>query len=124
MLERLLAGGRGVGTTIVVTGMDAPGRGFDAALARLAAARPLAVVLVEDPLERTAPPVGRYRFRGAGGPAWIALGRAGRHRLDAHLVARRDAIERRCAAAHVPLVAARDGDAHVVRTLRDTGLLP
>ena len=124
LLERLLAGGRGVGTTIVVTGMDAPGSGFDAALARLAAARPLAVVLVEDPLERTAPPVGRYRFRGAGGPARIALGRAGRHRLDAHLAARRDAIERRCAAAHVPLVAARDGDAHVVRTLRDTGLLP
>lgn len=124
LLERLLRGGRRLGASVVVTGMDAPEGDLDAALARLATARPLAVVLVEDPLERRAPPTGRYRYRGADGPHDLALGGADRRRLDALLATRRERIERRLDAARVSLVAARDGDAQVLRALRDAGFLP
>lgn len=124
LFERLLGGGRRLGASIVVSGMDTPGAGFDTALARLATARPLAVVLVEDTLDRRAPPAARYRYAGAGGPRRITLGRRERYRLDAALAARRDGLERRFADARVPLIEARAGDAHVIGALRDAALLP
>ena len=121
----------GIDTT---AGSDAPattraaaagttGTAFEVALIRLAAVRPLAVVRVEDPLERAPPPPGRYRYRTADGTTTIRLGHRERRSLERALAARHETLERRFARAAVPLLSTRDGLDEVPRALRARGLL-
>ena len=123
LFERLLAGGRAVGTVVVVSGMDAPGAAFDDALERLAAARRLAAVHVEDPIERVALPSGRYRYESANGTNTVHLGRGERRRLGDALAEGRAALAARFDATSVPLLSSADGTSAVLAALGRDGLL-
>ena len=124
LLETLLAGGRSLGRTVVVTGLDAPGDAFGEALTRLATARPLAVVHIEDPVERAGLPPGRYRYATAEGHRTVRIGRDGSRRLGAALASRRDALLDSFAAAGVPLLSSDGGTRDVLATLGHEGFLP
>lgn len=71
---------------------DFGGPGDEAALRRLAARRPLLIVLICDPLDENLPPPGRYAVRDAGGDAAFDSGdRAARRRWSLDF-ARRTAV--------------------------------
>ncbi len=98
--------GRDFGLFVLVTGLDDPGEGFDAALAEAGERGRLAVVLIEDPLEREGLEAGLYRYRAPDGAERAArLDSGAAAALRARLQAEGEALRGRLKAAGVPFVA-------------------
>lgn len=98
--------GRGFGVFVLVTGMDDPGEGFEAALGEAGERGRLAAVLIEDPVEREGLESGLYRFKTPEGEERVArLDSRARALLREKLAARGEALRTALRRAGTPFVA-------------------
>lgn len=84
--------GRSFGVFVLVTGLDDPGEGFEAALSEAGERGRLAVVLIEDPLEREGLETGLYRYKTPEGERVARLDSRARAKLREKLEAQGEAM--------------------------------
>lgn len=98
--------GRSFGAFVLVTGMDDPGPGFEAALGEAGERGRLAVVLIEDPMEREGLEKGLYRYKTPEGVERLArLDSRAAAKLREKLAAQGEAIREALRRSGTPFVA-------------------
>lgn len=108
IFERVLnRAGRSFGVFVLVTGLDDPGEGFEAALGEAGERGRLAVVLIEDPMEREGLETGLYRFKTPEGEKLARLDSRGKALLRETLQAQGEAMRAILKRSGTPFVAPR-----------------
>ncbi len=123
-IDRMINGGRTLGVIILIGGIDNFNATLKLKLSQLSKARSMAVLYISDPIELTAVPVGRYRYRTEKGVASIHIGKSQQQLIQENLQQQQNALDDFFGHQNMLLIRNTASEIALLNTLAYHGLIP